>query len=71
MLNFSEINEEIENSDTNNELLTVNKNKNDNNDAMDSVIELFDGEMINKDDSKVTNITFEKIDFNLSRYETY
>ena len=32
--------------------------------------ELFDGEMINKDDSKVTNITFEKIDFNLSRYET-
>ena len=32
--------------------------------------ELFDGEMINKDDSKVTNITFEKIDFNLSKYET-
>ena len=46
VLNFSEIHEEIENSDTNNELLTVNKNKNDNNDAMDSVIELFDGEIL-------------------------
>ena len=46
VLNFSEIHEETENSDTNNELLTVNKNKNDNNDAMDSVIELFDGEIL-------------------------
>ena len=46
VLNFLEIHEEIENSDTNNELLTVNKNKNDNNDAMDSVIELFDGEIL-------------------------
>ena len=46
VLNFSEIHEEIENSDTNNELLTVNKNENDNNDAMDSVIELFDGEIL-------------------------
>ena len=46
VLNFSEIHEEIEAPDANNEVLKVNKNKNDNTDAMDSVIELFDGEIL-------------------------
>ena len=46
VLNFSEIHEEIEAPDANNEISKVNKNKNDNTDAMDSVIELFDGEIL-------------------------
>ncbi len=46
VLNFSEIHEEIEAPDANNVISKVNKNKNDNTDAMDSVIELFDGEIL-------------------------
>ncbi len=46
VLNFSEIHEDIEAPDVNNDISKVNKNKNDNTDAMDSVIELFDGEIL-------------------------
>ena len=46
VLNFSEIHEEIEAPDANNVISKVNKNKNDNTDAMDSIIELFDGEIL-------------------------
>ena len=31
---------------------------------------LFDGEIINQDSNKITNITFEKFDFDLGQYET-
>ena len=30
--------------------------------------ELYEGEMINKENKKITNLTFDKIDFNLSKY---
>ena len=46
VLNFSEIHEEIEAPDANNVISKVNKNNNDNTDAMDSIIELFDGEIL-------------------------
>jgi len=46
VLNFLEVHEENKNSDSNNNISTVNENKDDNTDAMDSVIELFDGEIL-------------------------
>ena len=30
--------------------------------------ELYEGEMINKENKKITNFTFDKINFNLSKY---
>jgi len=34
----------------------------------DRYFELYDGEMINKENNKITNLTFDKINFNLSKY---
>ena len=34
----------------------------------DRYFELYDGEMINKENKRITNLTFEKINFNLSKY---
>ena len=38
------------------------------NSGNDRYFELYDGEMINKENNKMTNLTFDKINFNLSKY---
>jgi len=40
------------------------------NDGKNRYFELSNGKMINNDDGKITNFTFEKIDFNLQKYDS-